>query len=178
MDRNKILAITAIPWFTLASSTFARESEGKIGWQDLDANRDGIISFLEFQESEHFELGPIDSNEDGLLSLDEFLQPSQIKSGSKNPSRDSIEKKKSLASEKFKKMDTNFNGFIDIAELQDAKFDAADKNRDGVLSRKELRPKRQFRGAKRKNSQRREARGRGRKNQRIPNRNWRHSQRD
>ena len=55
MDRNKILAITAIPWFALASSTFARESEGKIGWQDLDANRDGIISFLEFQDSEHFE---------------------------------------------------------------------------------------------------------------------------
>ena len=38
-------------------------------------------------------------------------------------------------------MDTDFDGFINSDELQDAKFDAMDKNGDGVLSWKELRKK-------------------------------------
>lgn len=178
MDRNTILAIATMSAIAHASTALAREPEGKIGWQDLDGNRDGFISFLEFQNSEHFGLGPIDSDEDGMLSLDEFLQPNHIKAGFKNPSKKIIEKQESLATKKFEKMDTDFNDFIDIAELQDAKFDTLDKNGDGVLSKKELRPKRQFRGAKRKNPQGRETLGRGREKQGIFIRNWRRSQRD
>ena len=86
----------------------------------------------------------MDIDEDGVLSLDEFLQSSHNKSGLKNHSKGLFEKQKSLTTKKFKKMDTDFNEFIDIAELQDAKFDAIDRNGDGVLSKNEIRPKRKY----------------------------------
>ena len=153
MDKNKIFAIATISGIGLASVTLAKEPRGKIGWQDLDANGDGIISFLEFHELKQFELGPMDIDEDGVLSLDEFLQSSHNKSGLKNHSKELLEKQKSLTIEKFKKMDTDFNEFIDIAELQDAKFDAIDRNGDGVLSKNEIRPKRKYPRTKRGDTQ-------------------------
>ena len=66
MDKNKIFAIATISGIGLASVTLAKEPRGKIGWQDLDANGDGIISFLEFNELKQFELGPMDFDEDGV----------------------------------------------------------------------------------------------------------------
>ena len=153
MDKNKIFAIATISGIAWASTTPATEPRGKIGWQDLDSNGDDVISFLEFQEREQFELGPMDIDEDGMLSLDEFIQSSENKSGSKNPSEELLEKLKILTTMKFEKMDTDFNEFIDIAELQDAKFDAMDRNGDGVLSKNELRPKRKYRRTKRGNTQ-------------------------
>ena len=96
-----------------------------------------------------------------MLSLDEFLQPNPKKTGQKKLPKDFLEKQESLATKKFEKMDTDFNGFLDAAELQDARFDAMDQNGDGVLAGKELRPKRQFRRSKGKHSRERKARIRG-----------------
>ena len=64
-------------------------------------------------------------------------------------------------------MDTDFDRFVDIDELQDAKFDAMDKNGDGVLSWKELREKGKFHGAKKRDAQATQAR-RGRQNKKNP----------
>ena len=161
MHKYKLLAVATMPGIAFASVSLAKGSAGKIGWQELDINSDGVISFLEFQEQEQFELGPLDVDEDRLLSLDEFLQPNRKKASQKKLPEDFLEKRESLAIKKFEKMDTDFNGFVDAAEFQDARFDAMDQNGDGVLSGKEFRPKRQFRRPKGKDSRERKARGRG-----------------
>ena len=137
MHKSKFLGVAIIISAVIASTVLPREPRDKIGWQDFDTNGDDVISFLEFQERNRFELGIIDASKDGMLSLDEFLQTTQIKAEPK----EFLDEKKSLATKKFEEMDTDFDGLINIDELQDAKFDAMDKNGDGVLSWKELRKK-------------------------------------
>ena len=141
MGKNRFLAMIMTTSVVFASTILAREPRDKISLQDFDTNGDDVISFLEFQERNWFELGTIDADEDGMLSLDEFLQPTQKKAGPKKPPKEFLEEKKSLATKRFEEMDTDFDGLINIDELQDAKFDAMDKNGDGVLSWKELRKK-------------------------------------
>tara|TARA_X000001036_G_C20441834_1_gene709617 strand:- start:105 stop:650 length:546 start_codon:yes stop_codon:yes gene_type:complete len=178
MGRNKILTIATITGVVCASTILAKEPRDKIGSQDFDTNGDGVISFLEFQERNRFELGIIDADKDGVLSVDEFLQPDRKKSVSKKPPKEFLEKKKSLATKKFEEMDTDFDGFINIDELQDAKFDAMDKNGDGVLSWKELRKKGEFHRAKKRNFQVAPAR-RGRQKMGEPSeRRWRQKKRN
>ena len=137
MHKSKFLGVAIIISAVIASTVLPREPRDKIGWQDFDTNGDDVISFLEFQEQNRFELGTTDASKDGMLSLDEFLQTTQIKAEPK----EFLDEKKSLATKKFEEMDTDFDGLINIDELQDAKFDAMDKNGDGVLSWKELRKK-------------------------------------
>ena len=174
MHKSKFLGVAIIISAVIASTVLAREPRDKIGWQDFDTNGDDVISFIEFQERNRFELGTIDADEDGMLSLDEFLQPTRKKSGSKK----FLEKKKSLATEKFEEMDTNFDRFVDIDELQDAKFDAMDKNGDGVLSWKELRKKGKFYRTKKRDAQATQAR-RGRHNKEEPStRRWQQQKRN
>ena len=178
MHKGKLLGVAIIISAAIASTVLAREPRDKIGWQAFDTNGDGVISFLEFQERNRFELGTIDASKDGMLSLDEFLQPTEKKLGSKEPPKEILEKKKSSATKKFKEMDTNFDGFINIDELQDAKFDAMDKNGDGVLSWKELRKKRKFHRTKKRDAQATQAR-RGRQNkEESSTRRWKQQKRN
>ena len=153
MGKSRFLAMIMTTSVVFASTILAREPRDKIGLQDFDTNGDDVISFLEFQERNRFELGAIDADKDGMLSLDEFLQPTEKKLGAKEPPKEILEKKKSSATKKFKEMDTDFDRFVDIDELQDAKFDAMDKNGDGVLSWKELREKGKFHRAKTRDAQ-------------------------
>ena len=168
MGRNKFLTIAMITGVICASTILAKEPRDKIGSQDFDTNGDGVISFLEFQERNRFELGTIDADKDGVLSVDEFLQPTLKKSVSKKPPKEFLEKKKSLATKKFEEMDTDFDGFINIDELQDAKFDAMDKNGDGVLSWKELRKKGKFDRTKKRDFQVAQAREGRQKKENTP----------
>ena len=178
MIKSKILAIATIAYPALIQTALAKEVSGKVGWLEADTNADGVISFIEFQERDQFDTGFRDKDGDGLLSLDEFLLPNPKKTGQKKLPKDFLKKQESLATKKFEKMDTDFNGFLDAAELQDARFDAMDQNGDGVLAGKELRPKRQFRGPKGKHSRERKARGRGQEKRGTFKRNWRQWQRD
>ena len=178
MHKSKFLGVAIIISAVIASTVLAREPRDKIGWQDFDTNGDDVISFLEFQERNRFELGTIDASKDGMLSLDEFLQTTQKKAGPKKPPKEFLEKKKSLATKKFEEMDTDFDGFINIDELQDAKFDAMDKNGDGVLSWKELRKKGKFYRTKKRDAQATQAR-RGRHNKEEPStRRWKQQKRN
>jgi len=178
MIKSKIFAIATIAYAALIQTALAKEISGKVGWLEADTNADGVISFIEFQERDQFDTGLKDKDGDGLLSLDEFLQPNLKKTGQKKLPKDFLEKQESLATKKFEKIDSDFNGFLDAAELQDARFDAMDQNGDGVLAGKELRPKRQFRGPKDKHSRERKARGRGQEKRGTFKRNWRQWQRD
>ena len=178
MGKNRFLAMIMTTSVVFASTILAREPRDKISLQDFDTNGDDVISFLEFQERNRHELGTIDADKDGMLSLDEFLQPTEKKLGAKEPPKEILENKKSSATKKFKEMDTNFDRFVDIDELQDAKFDAMDKNGDGVLSWKELREKGKFHGAKKRDAQATQAR-RGRQNKEEPStRRWKHQKRN
>ena len=178
MHKSKFFGMAIIISAVIASTVLAREPRDKIGWQEFDTNGDDVISFLEFHERNHFKLGTIDADEDGMLSLDEFLQPTEKKLGSKEPLEEILEKKKSSATKKFKETDTNFDRFVDIDELQDAKFDAMDKNGDGVLSWKELRKKGKFHRTKKRDAQATQAR-RGRQNKEEPStRRWKQQKRN
>ena len=173
MIKSKTLAIATIAYAALIQTALAKEIPGKVGWLEADTNADGVISFIEFQERDQFDTGLKDKDGDGLLSLDEFLQPDPKKTGQKKLPNDFLEKQESLAAKKFEKMDTDFNGFLDAAELQDARFDAMDQNGDGVLSGEELKLKRQFRRPKSKNPGERKARGRGQEKKGAFKRSWR-----
>ena len=178
MHKSKFLGVAIIISAVIASTVLAREPRDKIGWQDFDTNGDDVISFLEFQERNRFELGTIDASKDGMLSLDEFLQTTQKKAGPKKPPKEFLEEKKSLATKRFEEMDTDFDGLINIDELQDAKFDAMDKNGDGVLSWKELRKKGKFYRTKKRDAQATQAR-RGRHNKEEPStRRWKQQKRN
>ena len=178
MIKSKFFVIATITYATLIQTALTKEISGKVGWLEADTNADGVISFIEFEERDQFDTGPRDKDGDGLLSLDEFLQPNLKKTGLEKLPKDFLEKQESLATKKFEKMDTDFNGFLDAAELQDARFDAMDQNGDGVLAGKELRPKRQFRGPKGKDSRESKARGRGQEKRGTFKHNWRQWQRN
>ena len=128
MIKSKIFAIATKTYLTFIQTALTKEIPKKVGWLEADINADGVISFIEFQERDQFDTGLRDKDGDGLLSLDEFLQPNPKKTGQKKLPKDFLEKQESLATKKFEKMDTDFNGFLDRAELQDARFDTLDQN--------------------------------------------------
>ena len=109
----------------------------RLNLNDLDINADGVISFLEFQESDKNGLSGLDIDEDGFLTLEEVLKS---KPGARRSGK-SLDQEDTMIFKLFKKIDTDFDSFVTLAEFQDAKFDKMDSDNDGVLSKEELRPK-------------------------------------
>ena len=138
-----------------------RASRG--GADQLDINGDGVISFVEFQESDRNGLSRLDTDSNGVLTIDEFLNTrpnfrprSRVRgdqqSGQQNdrPDPDELEARRAQmrermtarAEERFHEMDVNGDEMITLAEFQEANFDAMDRDGDGVLTGRELRRQR------------------------------------
>ena len=62
--------------FLLSSTALLAAEEKRVsrgGVDQLDINGDGVISFVEFQESDRNGLSRLDTDSNGVLTIDEFL---------------------------------------------------------------------------------------------------------
>ena len=152
--------------FLLSSTALLAAEEKRVsrgGVDQLDINGDGVISFVEFQESDRNGLSRLDTDNNGVLTIDEFLNTrpnfrprSRVRgdqqSGQQNdrPDPDELdarraqmrERRTARAEERFHEMDVNGDEMITLAEFQEANFDAMDRDGAGVLTGRELRRQR------------------------------------
>ena len=152
--------------FLLSSTALVAAEEKRVsrgGVDQLDINGDGVISFVEFQESDRNGLSRLDTDNNGVLTIDEFLNTrpnfrprSRVRgdqqSGQQNdrPDPDELDARRAQmrermtarAEERFHEMDVNGDEMITLAEFQEANFDAMDRDGDGVLTGRELRRQR------------------------------------
>tara|TARA_B110000014_G_C20093064_1_gene572518 strand:- start:555 stop:1145 length:591 start_codon:yes stop_codon:yes gene_type:complete len=152
--------------FLLSSTALLAAEEKRVsrgGVDQLDINGDGVISFVEFQESDRNGLSRLDTDSNGVLTIDEFLNTrpnfrprSRVRgdqqSGQQNdrPDPDELDARRAQmrermtarAEERFHEMDVNGDEMITLAEFQEANFDAMDRDGDGVLTGRELRRQR------------------------------------
>ncbi|MED5386598.1 MAG: hypothetical protein VX605_01655 [Pseudomonadota bacterium] len=152
--------------FLLSSTALLAAEEKRVsrgGVDQLDINGDGVISFVEFQESDRNGLSRLDTDNNGVLTIDEFLNTrpnfrprSRVRgdqqSGQQNdrPDPDELDARRAQmrermtarAEERFHEMDVNGDEMITLAEFQEANFDAMDRDGDGVLTGRELRRQR------------------------------------
>ena len=125
----------------------------------LDSNGDGIISFVEFQESDLNDLSRLDADQNGVLTLDEFLNARPMRgprSGTRgrganagggaienNERRERMrERMVERITKQFHDIDTDGDEIVTLAEFQEATFDRMDRDGDGVLNAEELEPPR------------------------------------
>ena len=144
--------------FLLSSTALLAAEEKRVsrgGVDQLDINGDGVISFVEFQESDRNGLSRLDTDNNGVLTIDEFLNTrpnfrprSRVRgdqqSGQQNdrPDPDELDARRAQmrermtarAEERFHEMDVNGDEMITLAEFQEANFDAMDRDGDGVLT--------------------------------------------
>ncbi|MEC8994905.1 MAG: hypothetical protein VX506_05140 [Pseudomonadota bacterium] len=152
--------------FLLSSTALLAAEEKRVsrgGVDQLDINGDGVISFVEFQESDRNGLSRLDTDNNGVLTIGEFLNTrpnfrprSRVRgdqqSGQQNdrPDPDELDARRAQmrermtarAEERFHEMDVNGDEMITLAEFQEANFDAMDRDGDGVLTGRELRRQR------------------------------------
>jgi len=120
-------------------------AEAKFG--EAGSNHEGVISQSEWQSAslrranEHFQ--KMDGNRDGRLSREEMASGRKMRGGRDHGAR----------REKLRAMDANGDSQLSRAEIGDqmprlaADFDRLDGNRDGKLSREEIRAGREQRDA-------------------------------
>lgn len=116
-------------------------------FQTLDANRDGKISYAEFQNNpkqrERFDKA--DLNRDGGLTQDEIKQAHQLNKQMRQERRSKGREKMQAAREKLQQLDTNKDQAFTRAEIGNEmpklleNFDLIDGNNDGKITREEMR---------------------------------------
>jgi Ca2+-binding EF-hand superfamily protein len=130
----RTLASALVAGLALAGGAHAASGGGASKLQALDTNNDGMLSRSEAQAHPHLtqNFDAIDTNHDGQLSRDELQAWHATHKGGKEGKGG------------FSKLDTNADGQIERSEVQNnprelAKFDAADTNHDGVVTKDEAR---------------------------------------
>ncbi len=160
---NKLSRVIALSVFGLSGSVFAADDDSGRNHPlaNLDTDGDGSVNFEEFQKQGAVGLSRMDSDDNGVLTLDEFLnaRPEFGRRGEGNPNRPQrepseeqiakMEQRKAQmtasATERFQAMDTDGDDIVSLNEFQEANFLALDSDNNGLLSAKELRPKREGR---------------------------------
>lgn len=159
MQKLRLLVSAGI--LGLCGSTWAADDGAAKpnSFDDLDSNSDGVISFLEFQESDRNSLARLDTDQNEVLTLDEFLNARPTRgprfgngdSASADPDSDSelSERREQMrarmterATEQFHAMDSDGDEIVTLAEFQEATFDRLDRDSDGVLSANEMQDQR------------------------------------
>lgn len=127
-------------------------------FQTLDTNRDGKLSYAEFQNNpkhrERFEKA--DLNRDGGLTQDELKQAHRQNKQMRQERRARGREKMQAAREKLQRLDTNKDQALTRAEIGSEmpklleNFDIVDGNHDGRITREEMRLARMAMRAERK----------------------------
>ncbi|MEO6173267.1 MAG: hypothetical protein ABIP02_09130 [Arenimonas sp.] len=151
---------------TAQSQTTDRHAEMKAKAQErfeaLDTNRDGKISYAEFQNNpkqrERFDKA--DVNRDGGLSQEEIRQVHEQRKQQRGERRAKGREKMQAAREKLQSLDVNKDQALTRAEIGNEMpkllehFDLIDGNNDGKITREEMRIARMAKHAERQSQAR------------------------
>lgn len=108
---------------------------GRALFQRADVNNDGRLSRIEFDAAREGVFARGDADRDGRLTMSELraLRPDGAAAPQRRPGRDQIQKLRAI--------DRNNDRAIDLNEfraLNGERFAAADRNRDGFVTRDEI----------------------------------------
>jgi len=154
---KKVIPLVAIGLFAVSFLAIAQDqskdrraemqAKAQERFQTLDTNRDGKLSYAEFQNNpkhrERFEKA--DLNRDGGLTQDELKQAHQQNRQMRQERRAKGREKMQAAREKLQSLDTNKDQALTRAEIGNEmpklleNFDVIDGNNDGKITREEMR---------------------------------------
>ncbi len=123
------------------------KAKSQARFEALDTNRDGKISYAEFQNNpkqrERFEKA--DVNRDGGLSQEEIKQAHEQRKLQREERRAKVREKMQATREKLQRLDVNKDQAFTRAEIGNEMpkllehFDLIDGNNDGKITREEMR---------------------------------------
>ena len=159
------LSTAALLGYTTSAASEDKPSRGQTALAILDNNEDGVVSFVEFQESKFSSIAAMDTDRNDVLTIDEFLNArpgprvgSQDTppggrgqdTGNRKPTKEQIarmsEMQARIATQLFQEIDQDGDEIVTAAEFQEANFLKMDQDGNGTLSSDELRPPRLDRG--------------------------------
>jgi Ca2+-binding EF-hand superfamily protein len=108
---------------------------GRALFQQADVNNDGRLSRVEFDAAREARFAGADTDRNGRLTMSELraLRPEGAASPQRRPSREQIQKLRAI--------DRNNDRAVDLNEFRATngdRFAAADRNRDGFITREEI----------------------------------------
>lgn len=154
---KKVIPLVAVSLFAVSFFAIAQDqskdrrahmqAKAQERFEAMDTNRDGKLSYAEFQNNpkqrERFEKA--DLNRDGSLTQDELKQAHQHNKQMHQERRAKGREKMHAAREKLQSLDTNKDQAFTRAELGNQmpklleNFDVIDGNNDGKITREEMR---------------------------------------
>jgi hypothetical protein len=159
------LSTAVLLGYTTSAASEDEPSRGQTALAILDNNGDGVVSFVEFQESKFSSIAAMDTDGNDVLTIDEYLNArpgprvgSQgTRPGASGQDTDNRESTKEqiarrskmqarIATQRFQETDQDGDEIVTAAEFQEAKFLEMDQDGNGTLSADELRPPRLDRG--------------------------------
>ncbi|MBA4809227.1 EF-hand domain-containing protein [Brevundimonas sp.] len=139
----KTLALSALAAAALAAASLAPAEAlaqtpadaGRALFQQADVNNDGRLSRVEFDAAREARFARADADHDGRLTMSELraLRPEGAAAPQRRPSREQIQKLRAI--------DRNNDRAVDLNEFRATngeRFAAADRNRDGFITRDEI----------------------------------------
>jgi|TARA_B100000530_G_C15805335_1_gene427309 Ca2+-binding EF-hand superfamily protein len=129
--KTKIIAASLIAGITAPAIAHERPAE-------LDSDEDGLISRDEFRLPNDRRRQRMDINGDGSISQEEVVQH-HAEADARQDERTA--KRREKAAERFNEIDVDGDGSVTTQEAEDHAFTKLDKDRDGYISRQELRQK-------------------------------------
>jgi Ca2+-binding EF-hand superfamily protein len=130
-----VLSAAAIAVVATAAPAQTPTGAGRALFQQADVNNDGRLSRVEFDAAREGRFARADADRDGRLTMSELraLRPDGAPAPQRRPSREQIQKLRAI--------DRNNDRAVDLNEfraLNGERFAAADRNRDGFITRDEI----------------------------------------
>jgi Ca2+-binding EF-hand superfamily protein len=129
------LVAAALTVFASPAPAQTPADAGRAMFQQADVNNDGRLSRVEFDAAREGVFARADADRDGRLTMSELraLRPDGAPAPQRRPSREQLQKLRAI--------DRNNDRAIDLNEfraLNGQRFAAADRNRDGFITRDEI----------------------------------------